>query len=410
MKILFTCKELPHSRIIGGPIIVYNRIKYLSRKHTVSLAAFYHPGEEKYASSLIPFCHELKLIPFPLPRSVFKTAWDIVFSPLPHYFLKNHGSEEMRCTLAEMVRREKYDFVIAEYSVMGQFVYKNPWLPPVRKVISVHECYYLARLKSFRLHKPGKAKLEEALNLMGLKKYEFGIYRDADKVLTLTPQGKEELLSIAPDLDVSVVPHGVDVNAFSFTPRAEEEKCVVFVGNYLHYPNVDAVLYFHHQIWPLLKKYVPEIKFYVVGQSPPEEIRKLARDKSIIVTGTVEDVVPYLRKAEIFVNPVRLGGGFRGKILEAMSLGRPVVSTSLGAEGIPASSRENIIIADTPGDFAQGVAELINDKELYLKIQKNARHLMEEKYAWEKGAALLEKILEEMMQHPPEGKRKRRKP
>lgn len=410
MKILIACKEFPHSKVIGGPILIYNRLKYLAKNHFVSLTAFSKPGDEIHIPSVQPLCHDLRLVPLPPKRSPLKTAVDFIASPVPNYFLRVHGSAEMAHTIAEMVKKDNYDFVIAEYSAMGQFLHENPELPPTRRIMSVHECYYMARLKSFRHHKLGLDKLKEAINLKGLKKYEFDMYRNADKVLTLTPQGKNELLAISPDLDIAIVPHGVDVEAFSFSPEAEEKYSLVFLGNYLHYPNVDAILYFHETIWPGLKKALPRLKFYVVGQAPPPEITRLSADKSIVVTGKVDDVTPYLRRGKVFICPVRLGGGFRGKILEAMALGRPVVSTRLGAEGIPALSGENIILADTPDDFVKGIADLIENADLYRRIQNNARKLMEDHYAWEKGVARLEIVLEDMMSKPPlnqsEGRKK----
>ena len=399
MKILFTCKEFPHSKIIGGPIIVYNRLKYFSRNHTVSLAAFFKEEEKKYIPSVEPFCHDLRLVSSPPKRSPLKATRDFFTSPVPHYFLKYHYSPKMAETIADMVRKDKYDFVIAEYSVMGQFIHENPLLPPVRRIMSIHECYYLARRKAYRHNRFGLEKLNEAINLKGLKKYEFNMYRNADKVLVLTPQGKEELLEICPELDIAVVPHGVDVENFSFSETEEKERAVVFVGNYLHYPNVDAVLYFHSEIWPVLKSRLPEVRFYVVGQGPPNEVQNLAKDKSITVTGRVDDVRPFLKKGRIFICPVRLGGGFRGKILEAMAIGRPVVSTSLGAEGVPARQRENIILADNPEDFAQGVLDLMTDDKLFDRIRTNARKLVEERYSWEKGVEVMEQVLEKMMKN-----------
>ncbi len=401
MKILIACKEFPHSKVIGGPILIYNRLKQLAKNHTVSLTAFCQQGDEQYIPSVQPYCHDLRLVPLPPRRSPIKTMKDFFTAPIPYYFLRVHGSKEMAHTIAEMVKKDKYEFVIAEYSVMGQFLHHNPDLPPTRRIISVHECYYLARLKSFRHYPLGPNKLKEAINLIGLKKYEFDMYRNADKVLTLTPQGKEELLAIAPDLDIAIVPHGVDVETFAFSPKAEEENSIVFLGNYLHYPNVDAVLYFHTEIWPRLKAALPGVKFYVVGKSPPPEIARLESDKSIVVTGTVDDVTLYLRRGKVFICPVRLGGGFRGKILEAMALGRPVVSTRLGADGIPASDGQNIILADSAEDFVKAIADLMNKPDLYQRIQINARKLMEDRYAWDKGVARLEAVLEEMISKPP---------
>ncbi|UCC39847.1 MAG: glycosyltransferase [Candidatus Aminicenantes bacterium] len=401
MKILFTCKEFPHSKIIGGPIIIYNRIKYLSKKHLVSLAAFIREDEKKFISSLEPFCYDLRTVPFPSQRSPLKALKDFFTSPIPHYFLKWHSSQRMADTIADMVKKDRYDIVIAEYSTMGQFLHNNPKLPPIRRVISVHECYYLARRKAYRLNRLGISKLKESINLKGLKKYEFEMYRKADKVLTLTPQGKEELLEVCPELDISVVPHGVDVEYFSFSESEKPEKSIVFVGNYLHYPNADAVIYFHKEIWPRIKEQVPDIKFYVVGQGPPPEIQNFSRDQAIIITGRVDDVRDYLKKGRVFICPVRLGGGFRGKILEAMAIGRPVVSTSLGAEGIPASDRENIMIADNSDEFAQAIFDLMRDDSLFDRIRNNARKLMEEKYAWEKGVDVMEEVLERIIEKKP---------
>ncbi|MGD9346780.1 MAG: glycosyltransferase [Candidatus Aminicenantes bacterium] len=401
MRILLTCKEFPHSKVIGGPIIIYNRLKHLSKSHLVSLAAFSKEGDDKYIPSVEKYCHDLRLIPLPPKRSPLKTAKDFFLSPVPHYFLRVHGSPEMSKTIADMVAKDRYDFVIGEYSVMGQFIHKNPLLPPVRRIISVHECYYLARIKDFRFHKWGWKKLRELINLKGLKRYEFGMYAKTDKVLTLTPQGKNELLAIRPDLDIDIVPHGVDVEHFVYSSPPDGERNIVFVGNYLHFPNVDAVLYFYQEIWPRVKVLCPGAKFVIVGQAPPSEIQKLAGDESIRVTGRVEDVTPYIHEAQIFICPVRLGGGFRGKILEAMAVGRPIVSTSLGSEGIPSKSGENIMIADDPEDFAAAIEKLLKDRDLYERIRRAGRRLVEEKYDWAKGVAVLEGILEDMMKTAP---------
>ena len=236
------------------------------------------------------------------------------------------------------------------------------------------------------------------MDLRGLESYEFEMYRQADKVLTLTPEEQESLLTYDPTLDIDVVPHGVDTEYFM--PRSEQvqEKAVGFLGNYPHDPNRDAVMYFLTEMWTELKRRVPGIKFYVIGRGPTKDILAAAReDRDIIVTGQVNDVREYLEKVKVFVAPIRLGKGFRGKILEAMAMGIPVVSTRLGAEGMAVRDRENIMLAESPEEFIRVTEELFKDGELCRRIGLNGRQLVEENYSWQKGVEILESVLERLV-------------
>jgi len=297
-----------------------------------------------------------------------------------------------------MVRKNPYDVVVSEYSMVAQYLYRNPDLEGMKRVMSVHECYYLARRKAFKVQGLSREGLSALFNLKGLKKFEFGMYADADRVLTLTPEGRDELLAIRPDLKISVVPHGVDVDYFRPSGKEAKEEAVMFLGNYPHDPNRDAVIYFRDRIWPLIKERVPEARFYVVGKDPTPELEELGRkDPSIVVTGTVEDVRPFFEKSKLFVNPVRIGGGFRGKVLEAMAMGMPIVSTSLGAEGVSAVSGEDMLIADDPRDFAAAVVRLMENDSMCERLGERARSLAVERFSWEKGVEELEGVLDEVV-------------
>jgi len=398
MEILFVCKTLPHEKVIGGPVIIYNRVRILSLRHNVSLLTFVSPDEWDYTDSVSRFCLDFQGVSMPSYGNPLRKAWDFFFSPVPIYFLNNY-SKEMYGALREMVGRNRYDVVISEYSMVAQYLYRNPDLAGIKRVMSVHECYYLARRKAWQVQGFSREGLSALINLKGLRKFEFDMYADADRVLVLTPEGKAELLEIRPDLDISVVPHGVDVDHFSVTAESAKEQAVMFLGNYPHDPNRDAVIYFYERVWPLVKEEVPEALFYIVGKDPTPDLLELARsDPSVVVTGTVDDVRPYFEKARVFINPVRIGGGFRGKILEAMSMGLPIVTTSLGAEGVNAESGRDMIVADDPREFAAAVVRLLRDDAMCANLGGKAREMAVETFSWERGVEELERVLQDVVE------------
>jgi polysaccharide biosynthesis protein PslH len=393
MNILFLVKEFPHSKVIGGPIIVFNRVKYLSENHEVSLIAFAGDVSREEVASVERYTRDLSLVPLPAGRNPFQKAGDFLVGPVPPYFMLSY-SEQMYEALREMVRKPDYDVIISEYSMVSQYLYRNPDLVGIKRVMSVHECYYLARKKAWKMHGPGGAGLEALYHLKGLRRFEFDMYADADRVLTLTPQGRDELLSIRGDLDISVVPHGVDVDEYQPMEREPGPPTVMFLGNYPHDPNRDAVVYFAAEVWPLVRKEVKGARFLVVGRGPTGDMLALAdRDPSIEITGEVDDVRPFFRASDVFVCPVRMGGGFRGKVLEAMACGVPVVSTPLGAEGLPAEDGGNLMLAETPAGLADKTVRLLEDRALNRKISESARRLVVDRYSWRTGVKELESVL-----------------
>lgn len=397
MKILFFPKEFPHSKVVGGPILIYHRMRILAQRgHKVHLLTFMKPEDKQYLDSL-NFLDKLVSVPYPKKRGRVKKIFDFFFAKTPNYLLNTY-SKEAQEAFDTLVRQEKYEAVITEYAVMAQYIYKSHAIPEdTLKVASVHEVYTTARLKYFLKNPLKPAGWNSFLHYLQLKGYEFKMYRAADLILVLTEGDKNDILKYDPSLAprIEIVPHGVDVKVFNPKLRKPEKGAIVFLGNYGHEPNWDAVLWFYHEIFPQVKKEIPYAKFYMVGRAPTPAMRKIAQqDKSVVVTGFVEDVRDYLKLAEVFVVPVRLGGGFRGKTLEGMAMGLPVVSTSLGAWGIKGHDGVHFLVADDAASFAEKVIQLLKDKSLADKIAKNARKLIEENYSWEAGAKRLEGILE----------------
>lgn len=396
MKILIVPKEFPHSKVIGGPILIYNRIKNMSDTCEVGLASFIRDEDRQFLPSVEPYLKDLELMPYPPVRSIPKRIRDWWVSKVPPYMC-NTKSEQMSKAIGVLCAREKYDAVIAEYTVMGQYLYNNPWLPEnVTRIISCHESYYIARSRSRDFYgRFSKIGIQETLRLRGLLKYEFDMYRSADKVLTLTPEERDGIKAIAPDLDISVVPHGVDIEAFVPAQKEPEENAIMFLGNYPHDPNRDAVIWFYETMYKKISAQVPNLKFYIVGNKPTDDILALKGDRSIEITGRIDEVAPWLQKARVFICPIRLGKGFRGKVLEAMAVGLPVVSTSLGAEGLPVADGSNILIGDDPDTFAKHVVNLLKDDALRKKVGETGLNLVRDNFSYKAGARQLEKVIQE---------------
>ncbi|MBI3287335.1 MAG: glycosyltransferase, partial [Chloroflexi bacterium] len=172
--------------------------------------------------------------------------------------------------------------------------------------------------------------------------------------------------------------------------RAQRDGSLVFTGKMDFRPNVDGVLWFFERVWPRVREQLPEARFVVVGRNPSPRLRALRVDPRAVVTGTVPDVRPYLRQAQLYVVPLRMGGGTRLKVLEAMAMGKPIVSTSLGCEGIDLIPGRELIVADRAEDFSQWVIDLWQDEWRRRELARRARQLVEERYDWRGIAPRLE--------------------
>jgi glycosyltransferase involved in cell wall biosynthesis len=402
MKILFLPKEFPHAKVIGGPILVYNRIKYLSKNNFIGMAAFINEDDKKFLPTIEPYLSEIRPLSYPSRRSALRKTWDFFFSSVP-YYMSAYKSKAMAQALGEMTYNKRYDIIIAEYGMACQFLYNNPYLNPrTKRVMSCHECYTIARKKVRDLYGRFSRKgIRATLDLFRLQNYEFAMYRSADKVIVLTPQEKQGLLEYAADLNIDVVPHGTDTDFFSPPQEQPSEEALAFLGNYLHDPNRDAIMYFIRNMWQRITKAFPGIRLYVIGRGPTQDILDEAeKDNSIIVTGQVDDVREHLKKATLFVAPLRLGKGFRGKILEAMAMGMPVITTPLGAEGVEYKDMENMVIAENSELFVSKVLELLNNKNLQRQIGKRGRELVVNKYSYQRGVQILEDVLHKTLMEP----------
>jgi glycosyltransferase involved in cell wall biosynthesis len=190
---------------------------------------------------------------------------------------------------------------------------------------------------------------------------------------------------------LGAVPTGVDAAGFAVCRTMKKKpKSLVFLGSMDWMPNIDAMLWFCRDIFPALKNRIPELTLSVVGRNPSAEIKQLAKIPGVEITGTVDDVKPYMGSAEVMIVPLRVGGGTRVKIFEGMAAGLPIVSTRIGAEGLPVRDGENVFLADTPAEIADKISLLLQGAELRGKMGTNAAQFVTENYSWESATKIFE--------------------
>jgi glycosyltransferase involved in cell wall biosynthesis len=400
MKILFLANRLPHENVAGGHRLVYQRMRLLvSQGHQVGLAAFVDQEQQEYIPSVKAMVYELETVPIKARKLLIRAFRDYISATLPAIFWKNYSPDMMR-TIGDMVERTKYDVVIAEFSEMGMYLYRNPYLSAVRKVVSCHRCLTTAFGKYVETAGvPLLLRLKSAVQINPLEEYEFEMYSAMDHILTLTTEDRFTLLNHAPELPVSVIPPGINFSDLaSNTGNKREPPVIMMSGYFADKSNNDGALWFAHEVWPIIAKEHPDVHLYLVGAGASREIKHLETvDRRIVVTGAVNDLQPFREQAHIFVNPMRLGSGLRIKVLEAMAAALPVVSTSLGVAGIPAQNGVNCFIADSPELIAESVDWLLNDGQLGQNMGRAAKEMVKKKYDIRTTVRELEQVLHEVV-------------
>jgi polysaccharide biosynthesis protein PslH len=295
--------------------------------------------------------------------------------------------------LDQVLSARRFDIVNLEFPYLGHCVLRQA--PPDEKlprlVVDSHEIAYdLARQFAAAGANLGR-RLYAGANWRKLRREELDIYGDADGVYLCSTEDEQRLLDEIPDARTVVIPNAADVDYYQprRTDPAPDGRTVVYFGLLSTIPNIDAVTHFVQEIWPRIAKAHPDARCKIIGGRPPPSLLALA-GPSVELTGFVPDLRPHLAAAAAVVVPLRLGGGTRLKIVEAMAMGKAIVSTSLGAEGIEAVPGRDIIIEDQPAPFADAVSRLLAEPGLAARIGGAARQVAVEKYAWSTAAQALE--------------------
>jgi len=303
--------------------------------------------------------------------------------------------------LDQVLRTKCFDIVNLEFSYLGHYGLRQA--PPGEKlpslVVDSHEIAYDLAWQFARTSKNLGRRLYAGANWRKLRREELGTYRDADGVCLCSADDERRLLAQLPEARTAVVPNAADVDYYQPRPTdpPPDGRTVLYFGLLSTVPNCDAVLHFVQDIWPRIKEAHPEARCKIVGGRPPAPLLALA-GPDVELTGFVSDLRPHLASAAAVVVPLRLGGGTRLKIVEGMAMGKAIVSTTLGAEGIEAVPGRDLLLEDQPAAFAEAVNRLLAEPGLTARIGESARRLAMERYAWGGAARALETFYREILE------------
>ncbi len=398
MNILFLSTENPYPPDHGHYIRTYNVLKHVSRHHNVHFLGFIKSKEGfKNVEPIREMCKtaDVFIMPDDVSRArLYLSLFLNLFSPLP-YIAQKYYRKSMKLKVEEILRKNKIDVVHFDMLHMSRY---QTLMSDVPTVLTEHN---VESLRIHRLLKNSNSMVFKAfmyLQYFKLKNFEKRACARFDACAAVSDDDMRVLKSMCPGANLVVIPNGVDTDYFAPDDTHAIPDSLVWVGGMNNMYNREAVDFFLEEIFPLIRGRIPDVKLTVVGKSPTRRLLHLADgNKNIEVAGYADDVRPYIRKAAVYVAPIKSGGGTKLKVLNALSMAKPVVTTSVGAEGIDVIDGEHLVIADDPIDFADRTVELLRNTQYAASLAEKGRRLMVEKYDWEIIGRKMNRLYEEVV-------------
>ena len=305
------------------------------------------------------------------------------------YERQSHHVAGYQRALQRLCERWKPDAIVIEFAQMGY--YEFPAGIPV--ILDAHNVEHEIISRMAEVEPSFARRVYSAINGWKLRREEASLVRKVDGIAVTSNRDRGIFEQLVPGVSAAVIPNGVDTDHFRPTGDIGGGHGILFFGALDYFPNEDAVIYFHREVWPLLKEAHPDLVWTVVGREPGESIAELGDQPGIEVKGFVDDVRTAIEGAAVIIVPLRAGSGTRLKILEAMAMGKPVVTTALGAEGLDVLDGEHLIVANYPTQFARAVSSLLDDPETRRQFGKAARQTVEAHYDWDANARRFEELI-----------------
>jgi polysaccharide biosynthesis protein PslH len=400
MRILLLTQVVPYPLDAGPKVKTFNVLRYLAgRGHRVTLVSFVRKNEERFLKELAPFCERIYSVPLRRSRWADCRAYTASLRLARPFLVLRDAIPEMHDLLRKLTAQQTFDYVHADQLTMGQFAFE---VRGALRVLDAHNAVWKI-VERARQTVPFFLQPILAREAQQLKRYEGELCRQMDTVLAVSSDDQRALVEAgANSQNIKVIPIAIDGTRLKPVLRAKDSTNILSVSTLSYPPNADGIRWFLREVLPRIRGEVPEVTVTLVGAHPPKDIVRFgSRNPAFVnVTGYVTDLQPYLESAALMVVPVRIGSGMRVRILEALARGMAVVTTRNGIEGIEAVDGEHLLVADSPAEFSEAVVRLLKDSSFSLRLGKNGRKLVQERYDWRVVLPQLDSVYEPPMRVP----------
>jgi sugar transferase (PEP-CTERM/EpsH1 system associated) len=408
MRILVLAPYSPYPPRSGGALRIYNLVHGLSLRHELTCLTFVDNPEQ--AAALEPLRQSCRVVTVQndVRRSLLQRAITTLSSPLPDMALRN-ASPSYRAALERLLREEQFELVLASSIEMGGYgLLARSAASKPKIVLDEFNAEYVLQQRTAQTDLRRSLGEFNPRALLGgiyssiqsqkLRRYEQRLLRDYDHVLAVSHEDRVALAKIAPEAKIAIVPNGVDTDYFDPNGLARATQSdspqIVFTGTLNFRPNIDAITWFVEAVWPRVLDHYPKARLVIVGKSPAPVVAALHNSETIEVHADVPDVRPFIAAASVYIVPMRMGGGVRLKFLEALAMQAPIVTTSMGAEGVEGSRPEqHYLVADTAADFGQQILRILQNPALAEQLGRSGRSLARDRYDWRVIVPALEAVV-----------------
>lgn len=382
----------------GGRLRSFHIVSEMSRRHRMVVLTTHRPGEDPEAlAAALPRCGQILSLPYaPAKAGGARFALALLrswCSPLPVDLWK-WRAPGLRREVVRRLSRGDADLCVADFLMTTPNVAPRA---PIPVVLFAHNVEHMIWKRLSEVQPHGWRRAALGLEWRKMRRYEARACGRARLTIAVSEADRALLADAASHANIAVIPTGVDTAYFAPDGLREAAATLVFTGSMDWYPNEDAILHFMDAILPQIRRDVPDVSLTVVGRNPTPRLRAAGAAAGVRITGTVDDVRPYVAGAAVYVVPLRVGGGTRLKIFEALAMGKSVVSTTIGAEGLPLVPGTHFLRADAPAEFARAVVSLLRDPARRRALGSAGRQLVEARYSWPQVAREFAGLCEEVV-------------